>query len=333
MLRSGVVVAAALVAGLTTEAGVPYRHLDEIPVAGEGGWDYLTIDAPAQRLYVTHATRIVMIDIAKDAVVGEIDDTPGVHGIALATPLGRGFTSDGRENKVGVVDLATHRILAKIDVGGNPDAILFEPKRREVYAFNGRSHSVTVIDAASNRVVATTPLGGKPEFAATDAEGRVFVAIEDRNEVSVLDTGDHAVAAHWATDPGEEPSAVAIDAAHHRLFVGCGNEQLVVLDTDSGRKVSVIPAGKGIDAVVFDPGTQLAFAANGRDGTVTIAHEDTPEKFTVVQTLTTERSARTMAVDPSTHKIYLVAARFQPAETGKRAKMIAGSMRVLVYGF
>ena len=315
-------------------AAEPYRFLKEIPIGGEGGWDYLTVDSPSHRLYVSHATKVVVIDTRTDAIVGEIADTPGIHGIALAPPLNKGFTSNGRENKVSVVDLATLKTLTKIDTGVNPDAILFEPGQGEIYAFNGRGQSATVINAGTGQVVATVPLSGKPEFAQADPPaGRLYNNIEDKNEVTVIDTKTHAIAAHWPIAPGEEATGMDIDLAHHRLFVGCGNQKLIVLDSTDGRVVADIPAGGGIDAAAFDPGTQFAFTSNGRDGTVTVVHEDTPDKYTVVQTLKTERSARTMAVDLATHRLYLASASFEAAPAGstKRPPMVPGSFKILVY--
>jgi len=316
-----------------------YRFLKEIAVGGDGGWDYLSVDAAHHRLYVSHATKIVVIDTAKDTVVGEIADTPGIHGIALAPDLGRGFASNGRENKAAIVDLATLKTLSKVDTGENPDAILFEPGRKEVYTFDGRGHTATVFVAATGKHVATIPVGGKPEFAQADpAAGRVYVNIEDKNEVIAIDTATHQIVQHWPIAPGEEATGMDIDLVHHRLILGCSNEKMIVLDSTNGRVVASIDAGKGIDATAFDPGTQLAFASAG-SGTVTIAHEDTPDKFTVVQTLLTERSARTMTLDPLTHKIYLASAQFEapapaPAsgEARPRPKLIPGTFKVLVYG-
>jgi YVTN family beta-propeller protein len=329
----------ALVAIGTTVSGLaaePYQFLREIPIGGEGGWDYLSVDAVNHRLYVSHATKVVVIDTRTDAIVGEIADTPGVHGVAVAPQLGRAFVSNGREDKVSIVDLATLKTLERVPTEKNPDAILFVPGTDEVYAFNGRSQSVTVIAAVSGKVVATVPLGGKPEFAQADIEaGRVYNNIEDKNEVAVLDAKTHAVVARWPIAPGEEASGMDIDLVHHRLFLGCSNSKLVVLDSADGHLVASLPAGSGIDAAAFDPGTQLAFTSNGRDGTVTIVHEDTPDKYTVVQTLKTERSARTMIVDPVSHKIYLASAKFEAAPEGstKRPPMIPGSFKVLVYEF
>ncbi len=323
-----------------SQADGRYHLLKEIAIGGEGGWDYLSVDAASHRLYVTHATKVVVIDTAKDEVVGEIADTPGVHGFVFAPELGRGFSSNGRENKASIVDLKTLQTLAKVDTGQNPDAILYEPGRREVYTFDGRGQSATVFDAATGKPVATIPVGGKPEFAQADpAAGRVYANIEDKNEVIAIDTKTHQIVNHWPIAPGEEATGMAIDLAHHRLVIGCSNERMIIMDSTNGKVVANIDAGKGIDATSFDPGTQLAFASAGSSGTVTIVHEDAPDKFTVVQTLATERSARTMTLDPATHKIYLASAQFEapvtppPAGGGRqRPKMIPGSFKVLVYG-
>ena len=324
----------ALTIAAPGHAAGSYRFLHEIAVGGEGGWDCLSVDPAGHRLYVSHATKAVVIDTQTDQVVGEISDTPGIHGIAVAPKAGRAFTSNGKENKASIVDLATLKTLAKVETGANPDLILLEPSRDEIYCFNGRGASATVIAAATGTVTATIPLGGKPEFAATDpAAHRVFINLEDKSEVAVIDTLTHAVTARWPIAPGEEPTGLDIDLAHHRLFLGCGNARMLVLDSTDGHVVASVPAGQGIDGAAFDPGTQLAFTSNGRDGTVTVVHEDSPDKFTVVQTLKTEVSARTMAVDPVSHKIYLPAASFEapvPGATG-RPKMIAGSFKVLVY--
>ena len=324
----------ALVFAAPGHAAGSYRFLHEITVGGEGGWDCLSVDPVGHRLYVSHATKAVVIDTQTDQVVGEIADTPGIHGIAVAPKAGRAFTSNGKENKASIVDLATLKTLAKVETGANPDLILLEPSRDEIYCFNGRGASATVIAATTGTVTATIPLGGKPEFAAADpAAHRVYINLEDKNEVAVIDTQTHAVTARWPIAPGEEPTGLDLDLAHHRLFLGCGNARMLVLDSTDGHVVASLPAGQGIDGAAFDPGTQLAFTSNGRDGTVTIVHEDSPDKFTVVQTLKTEVSARTIAVDPVSHKIYLPSAKFEAPVAGAtgRPKMIAGSFKVLVY--
>ncbi len=316
------------------QAAAPqYKLLKEIPVGGEGGWDYASVDSDAHRLYVSHATKVVVIDTEKNTVVGEITNTPGVHGLAPAPDLAKGFVSCGRENKCAIVDLKTLQTLSKVDTGANPDGMLYEPGQQEVYLFNGRGNSATVIDAKAGKVVATIPLGGKPEFGQADPKaGRVFDNLEDKNAVVVVDTKTHAVVANWPIAPGEGASGMAFDAAHHRLFLGASNKLMIMMDSETGKVVGSVPIGDGVDANAFDPGLQLAFASCG-DGTVTIAHEDAPDKLTVVQTLKTQNGSRTMTIDPKTHRIYLAAADYSaPAAGQRRGTMQPGSFKVLVFG-
>ncbi len=321
-----------------SRADGPYHFLKEIPVGGEGGWDYASVDESGHRLYVSHEMKVVVIDLDKEEVAGEIVDTPGVHGLAPAAELGRGVTSNGRENKASIVDLKTLQTLLKVDTGENPDGMLFEPGQQQAYLFNGRGRSATVIEVKSGKTVATIPLPGKPEFAAADPKiGRVYNNIEDNNEVVVIDTKTHQVVNTWPIAPGEAASGMAIDLVNHRLFIGCHNRLMEMIDSTNGKVVATVPIGDGVDANTFDPGTQFAFSSCG-DGTVTVAREDTPEKLTVVQTLKTERGARTMALDPRTHKIYLASAKFEPSpeaapgERRQRPKMVPGSFKILVYG-
>jgi YVTN family beta-propeller protein len=320
------------VIALAGRAAEPYHFIKEIPIAGDGGWDYLAVDSAAQRLYVSHATKVVILDLSQDAVVGEITNTPGVHGIALAPKMNRLFVSNGKENKISIVDAQTLRTLAKVETGTNPDCILFVPKLKEVYAFNGRSQSATVIAGDSGEVITNIPLGGKPEFAQADPKaGRIYNNLEDKSEVAVIDIASHQVVTNWPIAPGESASGMAFDRRHHRLFLGCDNRLMAMLDTTSGKVLATVPIGEGVDANAFDPKTQFAFASCG-DGTTTIAHED-GDQLTVVQTLKTERSARTMALDPATHKIYLAAAKFEePAPGQRRGKMVPGTFKILVYG-
>src|ERR1700693_2674330 len=214
----------------------PYHFLTEIPIGGEGGWDILTIDSAASRLYLSHATKVVVVDLNKNAVVGEIGDTPGVHGFVAVPELQRGFSSNGKESKSRVVDLATLKTLSKIDPRESPGALVYDSKHGEVYIFNHRGNSVTVIDAKQVKVIATIPLGGGPEFAVVDqAAGRVYCNIEDKSEVAVIDVAKHEVVARWPIAPGEEASGIALDAAHHRLFATCHNKMMVMLDTETGK--------------------------------------------------------------------------------------------------
>jgi DNA-binding beta-propeller fold protein YncE len=326
---------ASSVQGAEASSGPAYHFVKEIPIGGDGGWDYLTVDESARRLYVTHNTKVVVIDLTIDKVVGEITDTPGVHGLAIV-PLSPdshlGFSSNGREDKISMIDLKTLKTTKKEAAGKNPDAILFVPQRAEIYAFNGRGQSVSVFEADDADAEATIELPGKPEFATTDPKAnRVYVNLEDKNEVAVIDTATRKVVERWPIAPGAEASGMAIDLEHHRLFLGCANKLMVMMDSSNGKVVATVPIGGRVDANAFDPGTQLAFSSNG-EGNVTIAHEDGPDKLTVVQTLTTEQGARTMALDPKTHNIYLASAKFDSApEPGKRPQMVPGSFKVLVY--
>src|SRR6476660_2034425 len=315
-----------------------YHSVTEIPIGGEGGWDSLASDSNALRRYLSHATKVVVVDLSKNAVVGEIADTPGVHGFLAVPEVQRGFSSNGKENKASVVDLKTLRTISKIETGESPDALVYDSKRGEVYIFNHRGNSVTIIDAKTSNVVATVSLGGGPEFAAIDsAADRVYVNIEDKSEVVAIDTTKHEVVSHWPLAPGEEPSGIALDAAHHRVFSTCHNKIMTMLDTQSGKVVGTAPIGTSVDGAAFDDSTQLVFASCG-EGVTHILKEETPEKLSAVQTLQTKRSARTMALDPQTHRIYLPAADFQPAPSPSpgaspvRPTMIPNTMRLLVYG-
>ncbi len=314
-----------------------YYFLKEIHVGGEGGWDYLTVDGAGRRLYASHNTKVIVIDVDKDELAGQITGTPGVHGFAIAPTLHRGFSSNGRENNVSVVDLQTLKTIQKVATGANPDAILFESGRQEVYAFNGRGQSATVIDAASGMVTATVPLSGKPEFAAADAAAhRVYCNLEDKNEITAIDTRSHKVVNSWPIAPGKEASGMAIDAGHHRLFIGCHNKLMEMIDSANGTVLATVPIGTGVDANVFDPAAGLAFASCG-DGTTTIARED-GDKLTVAQILQTRRGARTLALDPATRKIYLATADYEsqadkPEEQPqRRPRMIANTFKIIVYG-
>jgi YVTN family beta-propeller protein len=314
-----------------------YKLVNEIPIGGEGGWDILTIDSAARRLYLSHATKVVVVDLDKNAVVGEIADTPGVHAFLAVPDLKRGFSSNGKENKSSVVDLATLKTLSKVDTGENPDAMAYEPKSGELYIFNHSGNSVTVIDAKDAKVVSTIQLGGSPEFAVADSKaGRVYCNLEDKSEVVAIDTAKHEVVARWPLAPGQEPTGIALDAAHHRLIAACHNKMMVMLDTEAGKVVATAPIGSGTDGCAFDEQTQLAFASCG-EGVTTIAKEETPDKLTVVQTLKTEPRARTMELDPRTHRIYLPSAQFQPAPSPSpgaspgRPTIVPNTFKLLVY--
>jgi YVTN family beta-propeller protein len=326
-----------LVASGTGVLAQDYKVVQRAALGGEGGWDYLKVDVAARRLYISRATRVMVVDADTLAPVGEIPDTPGVHGIAIAGDLGRGFTSNGRDNTVSIFELGTLKPLGRVKTGTNPDAILYDAPTHRVFAFNGRSGDVTVIDAKAGTVVGTIPVGGKLEFAVTDGSGRIFVNVEDKGEIVALDAREMKVTAHWPLAGCEEPTGLAIDVAHQRLFAVCSNKHMAVVETGKGRLVATVPIGDGPDGAGFDPDRQLAFSSNG-EGTLTVVREISPEKFEVVQSVPTQRSARTMELDPKTHRIFLVAAELgerpspTPEQPRPRPPALPGSFSVLVVG-
>ena len=310
-----------------------YKVIKTVPVAGEGGWDYITVDSAARRLYVSHSTHVVVFDTDTYAVVGDIPDTQGVHGIALATDLGRGFTSNGRANTVTIFDLKTLKTIGTVKTGTNPDAIVYEPVSKRVFTLNGRSNDATAINAADGTVLGTIPLGGKPEFAVADGKGTIYVNIEDTSELAHFDAQKLTVLHRWPLAPCKEPSGLAMDLKNRRLFAGCDNEMMAVVDADSGKVMATPAIGEGVDANAFDPETNLAFSSNGQAGTLTVVHEDSPDKFTVVENVPTKKSARTMGLDLKTHNVFLPAADFDPPAQGeRRPKMKPGSMVLVVAG-
>jgi len=290
-----------------------YHVANTFKVGGEGGWDYLTADASARRLYVSRGTHVIVLDLDSGKSVGDIPDTPGVHGITLAPELGRGFVSNGRDNSVTIFDILSLKPIGdKVKVGENPDAILYDPATKRVFTFNGRSHDATALDAASGKVLGTIKLDGKPEFAATDLKGTVFVNIEDKSELTVIDPNNLAVKQTWPLAPCKEPSGLAIDRKNHRLFSVCDNKMMAVVDADSGKIVATPAIGEGVDAAGYDEETGTAFASCGEDGVLTVVKQDSPDKYSVVENVPTQKSARTMALDPKTHNVYTVAAKFGP---------------------
>ncbi len=288
-----------------------YHVVKSYELGGEGGWDYLTFDDAGHRLFIARATRVMVVDPDSGKLLAEIPDTPGVHGVALAQELGRGFISNGRDNSVSIFDLKNLKVTGKVKTGENPDAVLYDPATRRVFAFNGRSNDVTVIDAAGGTVLATIPLGGKPEFAASDGKGQVFVNVEDKNEIVAIDARKLSVIAHWPLTGCEAPSGLSMDTKNRRLFAGCDNKVMAIADADTGKVVATVPIGGGVDATAFDPGPGLAFSSNG-DGTLTVIREESPTKFTVLENAATQRGARTMALDTNTHTVYVVTAKFGP---------------------
>ena len=312
-------------------ADSPYSVVKEIKIGGTGGWDYITVDPAAHRVYVSHATKIVVADADSGNIVGEIADTPGVHGIALAPDLGLGFTSNGRDNTSTIVDLKTLKPVMKVMTGGNPDAIFYERGRHEVYTFNGQGQSATMFDAKSGNVIATIPLMGKPEAPAFDADAkRLYVNIEDKNAIAVIDPDKHSLLATWPLTGCEEPTGLAFDAKRHRLFSVCSNSVMTVVDSQSGKVVTTAKIGARSDGAAFDPQTGHIFSSNG-EGSLTVATLQ-GNTVNIVQTLMTQASGRTIALDPTTHTIYIPAATMGAAAAGQRPQPVPDSFRVLVVG-
>ena len=324
-----------LLASLVLAAGSSGYHVAKKTVlGGDGGWDYLTVDAKARRIYISRGTHVMVVDADSAAVVGDIPGTNGVHGIAIASDMDKGFISDGRDGNVTIFDTKTLKVLGTTPAGKNPDAIIYDQASKRVFAFNGSSKDATAIDAKTGTVAGTIPLGGKPEFAAADEKGHVFVNIEDTSEIVQFDSNKLTVENRWKIAPGEEPSGLAMDRKHRRLFSVCSNKLMVVVNADTGKVVTTLPIGAGTDAASFDPETGYAFSSNG-EGTLTVVHEDSADKFTVVDTVPTKARARTMALDTKTHQVFTVTAEFgpTPAATAQqprpRAPMVPGSFTLL----
>ena len=331
------ILSVSLAAVALAAAGSGYHVVATYKVGGDGGWDYLTTDSEARHIYISRGTHVMVLDADSGKSVGDIADTPGVHGIALAPELGRGFTSNGREGTVSIFDIKTLATSSKVKVGDNPDAILYDPATKRVFTFNGRSQDSTAIDAATGKVLGTIKLDGKPEFAASDAKGEIFVNIEDKSELVAIDPAKLEVKAKWPLAPCTEPSGLAIDRKHRRLFVGCDNKMMAVVDADSGKVLATPAIGDGVDATAFDDETGLAFASCGGDGVLTVVKEDSPGKFTA-ENVTTQKGGRTLALDSKTHKVFVVSAQFgpRPAPTADnprpRPPILPDSFVVLVVG-
>ena len=329
--------AAVAAAGSRAAAPAGYHVAKTYKLGGEGGWDYLLVDSASRRVFISRSTHVMVVDAEKGTVLGDIPGTEGVHGIALVPELGKGYTSNGRAGTVTVFDLKTLKTLGTVKVGQNPDAITYDDASKRVFTFNGASHDATAIDVKTDTVAGTLALGGKPEFAVADGRGNVFVNIEDKSAVVEFDSRRLAVEADWPLAPAEEPSGLAFDRRNRRLFSVGSNKLMAVLNADTGKVVTTLPIGGGVDAAAFDPETGLVFSSNGA-GTLTVVHEDSPDRYTVVENVPTRRGARTMALDPKTHRVYLVTAEFgpPPAPTPERPRprpsILPGTFTLLVLG-
>jgi DNA-binding beta-propeller fold protein YncE len=333
-----IIVLAILTANLATigplfaASAAGYHLLARLTLGGEGFWDYLAIDPQARRLYVSRWSHVMVVDADSYQVVGDIPGIQGVHGIAIAPEIGRGFITEDQANRITIFDLRTLNKIGTAQTGNGPDTIIYDPSSKRVFVFS-RDGKVTAVSAATGAVVGTAELGGSPEFAASDDRGHVYNNLEDKNQVVQIDSRTLRILNRWPLAPGESPSGMAIDAVHRRLFIGCRNRTMVVMNADSGKVVTTVPIGDGVDANRFDPGTNTAFSSNG-DGTLTVVHENGANMFSVVANLPTQRGARTMELDPETHRVYLVTAQLgpQPAQPHTPPPMVPGTFELLVYG-
>jgi YVTN family beta-propeller protein len=303
---------------LSTASAQGFGVTKKIPIAGQGSWDYLAVDEGGRRLYVSHGTQVEVLDADSGAIVGKIENTPGVHGIAIAPELGRGFVSNGQSSTVTIFDLKTLKTIAKVPTGKKPDAIIYDPATARVFAFNGDSNSATAIQAADGKVAGTVDLGGGPEFAVADGSGYVYDNLEDESLVLKINALSLKVEERWPTAPCASPSSMAMDRANRRLFIGCRSKIMAVMNADTGQVIATLPIGDHVDATAFDPDLRLVFNSNG-EGTVTVIHQDSPDKYSVAETVKTLPRAKTMALDPKTHKLFL-----STAEAGQFEVLVVG---------
>jgi DNA-binding beta-propeller fold protein YncE len=333
MIKSAAGSLALLLVGVGFAADAEsYKLIKTVPIPGDGGWDYVSVDAGTRSVFVSHASRVEVLDADSGEIKGQIPETAGVHGIAVAPDLGRGFTSNGRSNTLTVFDLKSLKTLGTVPTGKNPDSILYDPALKRVFAFNGGSSNVTAIEAADSKVGGTLDLGGRPESAAADGAGHVFVNIEDTSEVVKFDGRDLKVLERWPIAPAKTPVSMAIDVANHRLFVGCrGNKSLIVINTETGKIVATVPIGERVDAGFFDPATKMIFTSCG-DGTLSVIRQVSPDNYTALETIKTRTGSKTMGYDPKTKRLFVPAAEFKAAAGSTRPSMVPGTFAILIYG-
>lgn len=327
MIKPLHIILVILLSAYYTNAQSNYTFYKSIPVGDGLGWDYLAADEANRLMYVSHGTKVLIVSMDEEKIIGEISNTPGVHGIALDHKLHRGYISCGRTNSVSVFDLPTFKVIDTIALSGtNPDAILYDAFSDKVFAFNGRSANVSVIDPMTLKEIKIIPLTGKPEFSVTDLKGNIYVNNEDKSEITHIDANSFAVKHTWSISPGEEPSGLAIDRQNNLLFSVCSNKKLIIFDIQAEKVIETIAIGGGVDAVVFDPSTRLIYTSNG-EGSVTIFKQRDPSHYQIVQTLSTQRGCRTMMIDPKTKYIYLPAAKYE----GETRRIVAESFEILVF--
>lgn len=323
--------AIAVFTALPAFAQKEFKVTNRIKLGGEGFWDYLTYDNEGQRLFITRGTHVMVVDTKTLKVAGDIPDLAAIHGVALAPEFNRGFITNGGNSTVTVFDLKTLAKLDSVKVGERPDAILFDPSSKHVFSFNARGQDSTVIDAATSKLLGSIAFGGRPEFAVSDGKGKLYLTMEEKSQIAVIDVNKQSVLNNWPTAPCEGPSAMAFDIEHHRLFAGCDKKIMAVIDSDSGKVITTVPIGDGVDAASFNPNTQEIFMSCG-EGVLVIIHEDSPDKYTVRQNLPTAKGARTMALDAKNNIAYLVTAQREdkPVPPGQRPPLVPGSFELLV---
>ena len=333
---AGGVALAAIAFAAPQAGGSGYHLLKKVTLGGEGGWDYLNVDSDSHRVFISHATHVIVVD-PEGKTVGDIGNLKGTHGAAVVPEFNHGFTSNGQSNSATMFDLKTLQTIKDIPLPAmGPDGFLYDKASKRMFTFNGRSQDATAVDAKTGEVAGSVPLGGKPEAAAADGEGHIFVNIEDKNQILEFDSKALKAMTTWPTDMCDAPGGLAIDTAHKRLFVGCHNKEMTVVDYTTGKTITAIPIGQGVDSTWFDPGTGYAMSSCG-DGTITVAHEDSPDKYTVVDTIMTQNGARTMTVDTKNHNIYTVTAEFGPAPAPTeqnprpRPQAIPNTFTLLIY--
>ncbi|HEV2298813.1 MAG TPA: hypothetical protein VGR72_09885 [Candidatus Acidoferrales bacterium] len=326
----------APMAVITQQAGPSgYHLLKTIPVPGDTFWDYLKFEPSTNRLFISRGDHVAVVDVESGKVVGDIGGMQGIHGIVLVPEFNRGFVTDGRAAKVWMFDLKTLQVTGSAASEPDADGEVYDPASKRVFTMNGDPGTSTVIDAASGKVVGKIDLGGKPEFPVADGQGHVYANIESTSEIVEIDSSTLKITHRWPLAPAQSPSGLAIDAKNRILFSGCHNKMMAIVNADTGKVIATPAIGQGVDATRFDAGTGYAFASNG-DGTLTVIHEDSPTQFSVVENVTTERGARTMAFDPATHRVFLVTAQVEripnPPPHTRPFKMVPGTFHVLVFG-
>lgn len=331
-----VLIAASIVVAIAF-AAEGYKVIGKIKIGGTGGWDYLAVDPSTNRVYAAHGTVVEVVDTSAGKVIGQITQLHGVHGVAVAPEFGKGFITNGQSNSVTIFDLKTLQKVGEPQTGMNPDSVCFEPKTKHIFTFNGRSNDSTAIDPKTNEVIKSFPLGGKPEECAADGNGNIYANLEDSSEIIEIDASKPAVTRHASLSPCDSPSGLAIDMKDKKLFSVCDNKMMVITDIPSLKVVGMAPIGPGPDGAGFDPGLGLAFSSNGGDGTLSIVKQ-VNGKWDTVDTVPTERGARTMTVDQKNHRVYLLAAEFAPAPEAApgqkrvRPQILPDSFHVLIVG-